>query len=80
METITKTSVSHTKYYFVHYGEKSLLKHHPIDHFNGNMPKPSKEIVHLHHLQHKFHKKLSQLVTTITMCNTIDEQQERLGP
>jgi hypothetical protein len=75
MDTITKTSVSRTKYYFINYGKKTLLKHHPIDQFNGKIPKPSKGIFHLHPRQRKFHKKLSQLVTTSSICNTIDEQQ-----
>jgi hypothetical protein len=75
METITKTSVSRTKYYFINYGKKTLLKHHPIDQFNGKIPKPSKGIFHLHPRQRKFHKKLSQLLTTSSICNTIDEQQ-----
>ncbi len=79
MDTITKTSVPRTKYYFVNYGKKSLLKH-PVDQFNGSIPKPSKEIFRLQPQQCKFHKKLSQLVTTKSICNTVDEQQERLVP
>jgi hypothetical protein len=75
MKTITKTSVSHTKYYFINYGKKPLLKHRPIGQFNGNIPKPSKGIFHLHPRQSKFHKTLSQLVTNSSICNTIDEQQ-----
>jgi hypothetical protein len=57
METITKTAVSHTVYYFVNYGKKSLLKHLLVDQVNGNIPKQLKEISSLHHPQCRFHKK-----------------------
>jgi hypothetical protein len=59
METIIKTAVSHTVYYFINYGKKSLLKHHPIDQFNGTISKPSRQISNVHNRQHRFHKKLS---------------------
>jgi hypothetical protein len=78
METVTKTAVSHTLYYFINYGKKSLLKHHPIDQFNGTLSKPSRQIANLHNRQRRFHKKLSQLVTSITIYNNL--QQERSMP
>jgi hypothetical protein len=78
METITKTAVTHTVYYFINYGKKSLLKHHPIDQFNGTLSMPSRQIANLHIQQRRFHKKLSQLVTSIMICNNL--QQERSMP
>jgi len=71
METITKTSTFHIAYFFVHYGKKSLLSHHPIGQCNGNIAKPTKGMSNYHHQQCRFHKKLSQLVIIIAFSSAI---------
>jgi hypothetical protein len=62
METINKTSISRTSYYFFRYGKKSKLSHCPIEQFNGRISKPSVDIAALGIHQHSFHKKLSIMV------------------
>lgn len=70
METITKTSVGTSLYYFVHYGKKSLLTHIPGEQFDGSVSKSLKGL-HLKHRQRRFQKKLSELVIS-AVFNTSD--------
>jgi hypothetical protein len=79
METITKTTISRTKYYFIHYGKKSSLSHHPIDQFNGAKLRPSRGISDLPSKQRWLHKKLSQLPTSTSVYHAA-ELQERVMP
>jgi len=62
METITKTSVGATFYYFVHYSKKSALMLIPGNQFNGKVLKSLKGL-YLKDRQRKFQRKLSELVT-----------------
>jgi hypothetical protein len=66
METITKTTVGNSLYYFIHYGKKALLTHIPGDQFNGQVSRSQKGL-YLKHRQRKFQKKLSELVTRTTL-------------
>ena len=62
METITRTQVGDKMHYFINYGNKSLLTHIPAAQFNGEKEGPSR-IVDLPLRQHRFHRKVSQLMT-----------------
>jgi hypothetical protein len=66
METINKSSISHNSYYFIHYGKRSNLSHHPIDQYNGRISKPSMDSAALRVYHYSFHKKLSNMV--ISFC------------
>jgi len=85
METITKTTVGNSLYYFIHYGKKSLLTHIPGEQFNGRVSRSQKGL-YLKHRQRKFQKKLSELVTRTTLssaasknpdCAVIDEEEQK---
>jgi hypothetical protein len=78
MQTITKPSVSCIACYFVCYGKLSLLSHHPINQFNGNILKPTKGISNLIQHQHRFHKKMLQLVTIKDLSTPMLVNQESL--
>ncbi len=67
IETITKSFVSRTKYYFINYKKILLLSHCPIDQFNVVMLRPSRGILDLPARQCRFHKKLSQLATNTSV-------------
>jgi hypothetical protein len=72
METITKTSVGATLYYFVHYGKKSALMHIPGDRSNGKVLKSLKGL-YLEDRQWKFQRKLSELVTKTTLSSALSK-------
>jgi len=72
METITKTSVGATLYYFMHYGKKSALMHIPGDQFNGKVSKSLKGL-YLKDRQRKFQRKLSELVTKTTLSSSLSK-------
>jgi hypothetical protein len=75
MEYITKTTVGDTLHYFIHYGKKSLLKHIPIEQFNGDVTQPIKAISNLKRRQSQFHQSLSKLLETATLTNSILNKQ-----
>jgi hypothetical protein len=60
MEPINQASVNHSRFYFIHIGNKNSLNHRPIDQFNGKFSLPSLPKSLIPH-QHKFHKQMSSI-------------------
>jgi len=61
MEMVNRSSISHSKYFFIHYGKKEKLSHRPIDKFNGNRSWLKKNIF-ITAWQKKFHQKVSDML------------------
>jgi hypothetical protein len=44
METVNRSSIMHSMYYFINYGKKNNLTHRPIDQFDSKHPMQSKQL------------------------------------
>ncbi len=64
METVNRTSIFCSKYFFINYGKKENVWHRPINQFNGKKSRPSKNI-NIGRRQHKFHKKVSDMLLSL---------------
>jgi hypothetical protein len=59
METVNRSSVMRSKYYFINYGKKNKLTHRPIDQFDSKHPMQSKQLFIIDR-QQKFHRQVSK--------------------
>lgn len=64
METINRTSISGSKYFFINIGNKEKLEHRPLDQFNGRKPTPSK-VFDISARRRKFHQQLSDALLSL---------------
>jgi hypothetical protein len=61
IEPINQTSMSNKRHYFIHFGRKKKLTHHPIDQLKGMQRKKIKLVNH----QCKFQKQLSKMLVLL---------------
>ena len=64
IETVNRTSISGSKYFFINIGNKEKLEHRPLDQFNGRKPTPSK-VFDISARRRKFHQQLSDALLSL---------------
>jgi hypothetical protein len=75
MESVNRTGVMRSKFYFIIYGKIDRLYHRPIDQFSSNKPLQPKPIFIIKR-QQKFHRQLSKALLATCLYNIKAKEEE----
>jgi hypothetical protein len=72
LEPINQTSISNKRHYFIHFGRREKLAHHPIDQLKGIQRKR----IRIVDCQCKFHKQISEMLMILRSEESTPKAQD----
>ena len=75
MESVNRTSVGRSKFYFINYGKKDRLYHRPIDQFLSKKPLKAKQLFIIER-QQKFHRQVSKALVATRFYNISEKEKK----